>query len=974
MSSKADPVLVKSSPAQQNDQQTDRKKITNKMKTSTTKRVATTTSSSDDITNSSSMLQATRRRRDSSEDFDASGGSLGSIGGSAVGFGSDRGGVGNNNNNSKTQPSPSGRRPFRKRKASVDFLFPALSVNDNDSSYSITNRQLLPQHHHVAPVISTATEAMKTAEGTSLLSSPLGAVLPSSSARSRLYSDLTTNESLTTSTNSLMQLHNNKRNRNRKNTHKLDKEPVLASMDALPCMEDLLPPIDNDSSSILLHPPESLGSGDNTITNQSKMSNRTLRKDLTSSIASSIKTEGHGIDRLDSLCVEAGLSASRIRKGSSVTLEKNNSNKSHEASENSSTNNSCDGTLGSQSHRFLMEAFLGDGTESLVLNPSQRERLGSFDATATNTGKIHNNNNNISSNINNSGNILISRERLSSIGGGRRDRLESWGGMSDLSLGMKDQNLDSLVYGNSTATNGAGGAIAPDKTTSALAATICTSLANDITAAVHDGHESVSSFLVNDEIIPTRIAVKRDRLNSIASIATDQSALDRITRLNVSSAIDSEFPSDVHSFVKAAMESVEDQLADLATAVEAVSHDNQGDQDSEISSTVSPMIGAASDVGSNKSDSVTGRPRSSSISSLLQIAVDYNAVAAAVDAAEAASGALYLTNLTPNNSELSSGTASVVLPSSSSVGSHPKLSRKRPLPLPLQKNKFRVNDANNDNSKSYKSHTSSSEEQGNRLKKRPCSSSEQLFPNSKRNCVDISKAKSDSTLELKVSLNSVSKVDDRDMEKIRARARAAAGYVPPSGFSPKMISLPPKKRNSTPATPLAAPRPSMVTSNSNFKTPIMSNTFSSKNNNSSTPHTSHIRGTPTSSIKGQSSQKWESMFECLVKFIEERKNEGTVGMTDEEKKEWIWDGNVPTTFKAKDGKALGRWVNNQRSAKSKGSLKDEREKRLVNAGLKWSVLASNSWNEMLEELRIYVADQIRQGKNWDGNGKVSIVL
>eukprot|EP00536_Pseudo-nitzschia_multiseries_P007419 jgi/Psemu1/195655/e_gw1.175.46.1 len=73
-------------------------------------------------------------------------------------------------------------------------------------------------------------------------------------------------------------------------------------------------------------------------------------------------------------------------------------------------------------------------------------------------------------------------------------------------------------------------------------------------------------------------------------------------------------------------------------------------------------------------------------------------------------------------------------------------------------------------------------------------------------------------------------------------------------------------------------------------------------------------------------------------------------MTEAQISEWIWDGNVPTTYKTTDGKALGRWVNNQRSAKSKGSLKEEREKRLVDAGLKWSVLASNSWNEMLEEL------------------------
>ena len=110
------------------------------------------------------------------------------------------------------------------------------------------------------------------------------------------------------------------------------------------------------------------------------------------------------------------------------------------------------------------------------------------------------------------------------------------------------------------------------------------------------------------------------------------------------------------------------------------------------------------------------------------------------------------------------------------------------------------------------------------------------------------------------------------------------------------------------------------------------------------------------------------MYDCLLAFVEDRRKEETVDMTEAEKKEWIWDGNVPTTFKSKEGKALGRWINNQRSAKSKGALKDDREQRLIDAGLKWSVLASNSWNEMLDELRVYVNEQTKAGRKWDGNG------
>merc|ERR1712238_550638 len=79
------------------------------------------------------------------------------------------------------------------------------------------------------------------------------------------------------------------------------------------------------------------------------------------------------------------------------------------------------------------------------------------------------------------------------------------------------------------------------------------------------------------------------------------------------------------------------------------------------------------------------------------------------------------------------------------------------------------------------------------------------------------------------------------------------------------------------------------------------------------------------------------------------------------------DGNVPTMYKTKEGKALGRWINNQRSAKSKGTLKEDREQRLVSTGLKWSVLTTNAWVDMMEELTIYVKEKTHEGKEWDGN-------
>lgn len=60
-------------------------------------------------------------------------------------------------------------------------------------------------------------------------------------------------------------------------------------------------------------------------------------------------------------------------------------------------------------------------------------------------------------------------------------------------------------------------------------------------------------------------------------------------------------------------------------------------------------------------------------------------------------------------------------------------------------------------------------------------------------------------------------------------------------------------------------------------------------------------------------------------------------------------------------------MNNQRQAKSKGMLKVERENRLVDTGLKWSVIATNGWTDMVNELRIYVREKTKDGKDWDGN-------
>jgi len=76
---------------------------------------------------------------------------------------------------------------------------------------------------------------------------------------------------------------------------------------------------------------------------------------------------------------------------------------------------------------------------------------------------------------------------------------------------------------------------------------------------------------------------------------------------------------------------------------------------------------------------------------------------------------------------------------------------------------------------------------------------------------------------------------------------------------------------------------------------------------------------------GPASQKWGQVSGCLLQSAEDRGLGEMKGASDKERGEWVWDGDAPTPHKAKDGGALGRWVGNQRSAKDKGTLGDERE-------------------------------------------------
>lgn len=70
---------------------------------------------------------------------------------------------------------------------------------------------------------------------------------------------------------------------------------------------------------------------------------------------------------------------------------------------------------------------------------------------------------------------------------------------------------------------------------------------------------------------------------------------------------------------------------------------------------------------------------------------------------------------------------------------------------------------------------------------------------------------------------------------------------------------------------------------------------------------------------------------------------------------------TPPTSVAKDDedKNLGRWVNRQRSLYQAGKLRKDRQKSLEQVGLKWSMLATTSWESMFDTLCDYVDSKVR---------------
>jgi hypothetical protein len=76
-------------------------------------------------------------------------------------------------------------------------------------------------------------------------------------------------------------------------------------------------------------------------------------------------------------------------------------------------------------------------------------------------------------------------------------------------------------------------------------------------------------------------------------------------------------------------------------------------------------------------------------------------------------------------------------------------------------------------------------------------------------------------------------------------------------------------------------------------------------------------------------QKWEKKFLLLEEF---KNREGHC--------------DVPSLYTEKDGKKLGYWIVNQRQAKRRGDIVQEREKRLDDLGISWNI-EKNSWEKYM---------------------------
>jgi Helicase associated domain len=458
---------------------------------------------------------------------------------------------------------------------------------------------------------------------------------------------------------------------------------------------------------------------------------------------------------------------------------------------------------------------------------------------------------------------------------------------------------------------------------------------------------SAAALAATAAAVPLRISLQRDRLNSIASVGEAS-----VSNMLLDSGFSFDGNNDVSAYVAAAMASVGDELEELAGVMEAAAAaaaaTNFSDNDtvSQCSSLLPfpPLIGALEDTRH------TQRPRSWSTASG-KLSVDMEAVHAAVEAAEAASGPLGLHGNTNNNACASTAGTST----SSGICSDESTCKPEAI---TSKRESRKSTA--------------------KRKMKSLAATGAILPKGKTSLVPKRSLPIRSRAESVSTTTSLSSLDSAQL------ARAAAGYPPASSKHnsnrrTSLSSKPLKKRIQRMAESETRKRKKRVSA-ADVATPKISNralvlpteavsssTLLIETRKSTKKNATASDSNNSNSNGGPANQKWEAMFSALLEFAQERRSEETKELSDQHTLDWTWDGHVPTNHKTSDGKALGRWVNNQRSAKTKGTLRLDREERLVGAGLKWSVVVANSWEEMLQELQIYVNLQTRAGRRWDGN-------
>ena len=74
------------------------------------------------------------------------------------------------------------------------------------------------------------------------------------------------------------------------------------------------------------------------------------------------------------------------------------------------------------------------------------------------------------------------------------------------------------------------------------------------------------------------------------------------------------------------------------------------------------------------------------------------------------------------------------------------------------------------------------------------------------------------------------------------------------------------------------------------------------NGNNGNNNNNNMNGNPQEQQNQQQKkldQNWGEMFECLLQYIEEQRKKQTIGLSDKEREEWKWDGNVPTMYKVR---------------------------------------------------------------------------